>query len=160
MIAPTNTTCSTAQAYLTGASWRRSNLTVGYTGKQGQGHVHARCVEHARARCHRGSGQVPSYGEVDYKTSGCLDGAVINGNAINGCGRATYNALQLSATRRFRSGVDRRGGEPVFDEQRHDAGLERGSDGAEHLRLRNRIRDEPAGHSSHVQWLGCLPGSG
>ena len=47
---------------------------------------------------------VPGYGQIDYKTSGCLDGLVINGNTIAGCGRATYNALQLSATRRFRSG--------------------------------------------------------
>jgi hypothetical protein len=41
---------------------------------------------------------------VDYKTSGCADGLVINGNPINGCGYASYNALQISATRRFRAG--------------------------------------------------------
>ena len=47
---------------------------------------------------------VPSVGQVDYKTSGCLDGLVINGNAITGCGEASYDALQISATRRFRGG--------------------------------------------------------
>jgi hypothetical protein len=47
---------------------------------------------------------VPQYGQIDYKTSGCLDGLVINGNPITGCGRASYDALQVSATRRFRSG--------------------------------------------------------
>ena len=48
---------------------------------------------------------MPSVDQVDYKTSGCLDGLVINGNTIQGCGKASYNALQLSATRRFRSGL-------------------------------------------------------
>jgi hypothetical protein len=47
---------------------------------------------------------VPSVGQVDYKTSGCVDGLVINGNPISGCGYAEYNAFQLSATRRFRDG--------------------------------------------------------
>jgi hypothetical protein len=47
---------------------------------------------------------VPRYGQIDYKTSGCLDGLVINGFPISGCGYASYNALQLSATRRFRAG--------------------------------------------------------
>ena len=40
---------------------------------------------------------VPAVGQVDYKTSGCLDGLVINGNAISGCGEASYNALQIGA---------------------------------------------------------------
>ena len=41
--------------------------------------------------------QSAAVGQIDYKTSGCLDGLVINGNAITGCGRASYDALQLSA---------------------------------------------------------------
>ena len=41
---------------------------------------------------------------MDYKTSGCIDDLVINGNPINGCGYASYNALQISVARRFRSG--------------------------------------------------------
>ena len=48
---------------------------------------------------------VPSVGQVDYKTSGCLDGLVINGNAITGCGEASYDALQIGLSRRFRSGL-------------------------------------------------------
>jgi hypothetical protein len=43
-------------------------------------------------------------GQVDYKTSACLDGLTINGQAIRGCGYASYDALQISTTRRFRSG--------------------------------------------------------
>jgi hypothetical protein len=42
---------------------------------------------------------------VDYKTSGCVDGLVINGNPIHGCGEASYNALQIGLTRRFHSGL-------------------------------------------------------
>ena len=48
--------------------------------------------------------QVPAVGQVDYKTSGCVDGLVINGNPIRGCGYASYNALQISGTRRFQRG--------------------------------------------------------
>jgi len=48
------------------------NLTIGYTGSQGK-NMFLRGVGNTldfntRAR------QVPSYGQVDYKTSGCLDG--------------------------------------------------------------------------------------
>ena len=49
--------------------------------------------------------QAPSVGQVDYKTSGCLDGLVINGNPITGCGKASYDALQIGLTRRFRTGL-------------------------------------------------------
>jgi hypothetical protein len=78
------------------------NLTVGYTGSKGKD-MFLRGVANTldfntRAR------QAPAIGQVDYKTSGCFDGLVINGNPIAGCGRASYNALQISATRRFRSG--------------------------------------------------------
>ena len=78
------------------------NLTVGYTGSQGKD-MFLRGVANTldvntRVR------QTPSVGQVDYKTSGCFDNLVINGNAITGCGRAKYDALQLSATRRFRAG--------------------------------------------------------
>jgi hypothetical protein len=78
------------------------NFTVGYTGSQGKD-MFLRGVGNTldfntRVR------QAPAVGQVDYKTSGCLDGLVINGNTIHGCGYAEYNALQLSATRRFRAG--------------------------------------------------------
>ena len=78
------------------------NLTVGYTGSQGKD-MFLRGVANTldvntRVR------QAPSVGQVDYKTSACLDGLVINGNPIRGCGYASYNALQVSATRRFQGG--------------------------------------------------------
>ena len=47
---------------------------------------------------------VPNFGQIDYKTGGCVDGLAIAGSAVSGCGYATYHALQLSATRRFRAG--------------------------------------------------------
>jgi hypothetical protein len=77
-------------------------LTVGYTGSRGKD-MFLRGVANTldfetRVR------EAPAIGQVDYKTSGCVDGLVINGNAIRGCGYAEYNALQISATRRFRSG--------------------------------------------------------
>ena len=78
------------------------NLTVGYTGSRGRD-MFLRGVANTldfttRARA------VPAFGQIDYKTSGCLDGLVVNGQTITGCGRASYNALQISATRRFLSG--------------------------------------------------------
>ena len=78
------------------------NLTVGYTGSQGKD-MFLRGVGNTldfttRARL------APSVGQVDYKTSGCVDGLTIAGQAVTGCGYATYNALQMSATRRFRAG--------------------------------------------------------
>jgi hypothetical protein len=78
------------------------NLTLGYTGSQGKD-MFLRGVANTRDLV-TGQRPVSSFGQIDYKTSGCLDGLVINGNAIRGCGYASYNAFQLSATRRFRSG--------------------------------------------------------
>jgi len=78
------------------------NLTVGYTGSRGKD-MFLRGVANTLDLTTRVR-QVPSYGQIDYKTSGCVDDLTINGNAIHGCGRAIYHALQLSATRRFRSG--------------------------------------------------------
>jgi hypothetical protein len=59
----------------------------------------ANTFDAARAR------QNAAAGQVDYKTSGCVDGLVINGNPLSGCGYARYDAFQLSATRRFRAGL-------------------------------------------------------
>ena len=78
------------------------NVTAGYTGSKGKD-LFLRGVGNTldfdtRLR------EAPSVGQVDYKTSGCVDGLVINGNALSGCGRSSYDALQLSATRRFRAG--------------------------------------------------------
>jgi hypothetical protein len=77
-------------------------LTVGYTGSQGKD-MFLRGVANTLDFVTR-TRQAPAIGQVDYKTSGCVDGLVINGNPISGCGYAEYNALQISATRRFRSG--------------------------------------------------------
>ena len=78
------------------------NLTVGYTGSEGKD-MFLRGVGNTlnintRARLQ------PTYGQVDYKTAGCVDGLVISGYPVSGCGYASYDALQISATRRFRAG--------------------------------------------------------
>jgi outer membrane receptor protein involved in Fe transport len=78
------------------------NLTIGYTGSRGKD-MFLRGVANTldfntRVR------QQPMYGQIDYKTSGCVDGLIVNGEVLSGCGRASYDALQLSASRRFRSG--------------------------------------------------------
>ena len=78
------------------------NLTVGYTGSQGKD-MFLRGVGNTlnvntRARLE------PTYGQIDYKTAGCVDGLVISGYPVTGCGYATYDALQISATRRFHAG--------------------------------------------------------
>ena len=78
------------------------NFTIGYTGSRGKD-MFLRGVANTLDFTTR-LRQDPVVGQVDYKTSGCLEGLVINGNAIHGCGRASYDALQLSATRRFQAG--------------------------------------------------------
>ncbi len=79
------------------------NLTVGYTGSRGRD-MFLRGVANTFDNSTRVR-PFPAVGQVDYKTSGCLDGLVINGNSVQGCGRANYDALQISATRRFQSGL-------------------------------------------------------
>lgn len=77
------------------------NLTVGYTGSRGKD-MFLRGVANVLNLTTR-TRQVPSYGQIDYKTSGCLD-ETINGFPVTGCGRASYDALQVGLTRRFRAG--------------------------------------------------------
>jgi Carboxypeptidase regulatory-like domain/TonB dependent receptor-like, beta-barrel len=79
------------------------NLTVGYTGSRGKD-MFLRGVANTFDNTTRVR-PVPAVGQVDYKTSGCLDDLVINGNQIRGCGRASYDAVQIGLTRRFRSGL-------------------------------------------------------
>ena len=80
------------------------NLTVGYTGSKGRD-MFLRGVGNildptTRVRL------VPNYGQIDFKTAGCVDGLKLGGvYAMKGCGEATYDALQLGLSRRFRSGV-------------------------------------------------------
>ena len=57
------------------------NLTVGYTGSQGED-MFLRGVANTFDNTTRVR-QAPAVGQVDYKTSGCLDGLVINGNAVS-----------------------------------------------------------------------------
>ena len=78
------------------------NLNVGYTGSRGKD-MFLRGVGNILLPTTR-TRPVPSVGQVDYKTSGCLDGLVINGFPISGCGRASYDALQVGLSRRFRAG--------------------------------------------------------
>ncbi len=78
------------------------NLSVGYTGSRGKD-MFLRGVANTYDLV-TGVRPEPTFGQIDYKTSGCLDGTTIAGAAISGCGRAAYNAFQLSVTRRFRSG--------------------------------------------------------
>jgi len=79
------------------------NLTVGYTGSRGRD-MFLRGVANTFDNTTRVR-PYPAVGQVDYKTSGCLDGLVINGNPISGCGEASYDALQISLSRRFHSGL-------------------------------------------------------
>ena len=78
------------------------NLTVGYTGSKGRD-MFLRGVANTFDDATRVR-PFPAVGQVDYKTSGCVDGLTISGRAISGCGRASYDALQVSATRRFQTG--------------------------------------------------------
>jgi hypothetical protein len=78
------------------------NLTVGYTGSKGRD-MFLRGVANTLDFNTRTRLQ-PTFGQIDYKTSGCVDGLTVDGQTLSGCGEATYNALQLSATRRFRAG--------------------------------------------------------
>jgi hypothetical protein len=79
------------------------NLTVGYTGSKGYD-MFLRGVGNVLDPVSR-IRPVPSYGQIDFKTAGCLDSVEIAGTyPTSGCGTAKYDALQISATRRFRSG--------------------------------------------------------
>ncbi|MEO5739434.1 MAG: TonB-dependent receptor [Vicinamibacterales bacterium] len=78
------------------------NFTIGYTGSRGKD-MFLRGVANV-LDFNTLARQQRTYGQIDYKTSGCVDGLVVNGQPLSGCGRASSDALQLSATRRFRSG--------------------------------------------------------
>jgi hypothetical protein len=91
-----------------GASFSRElpsaiNLTVAYTGSQGRD-MFLRGVANVLDTTTR-TRPIPAYGQIDYKTSGCVDGLQINGQNISGCGRASYDAAQVNVSRRFRSGL-------------------------------------------------------
>ena len=96
--------------------------------QQGQRHVPARRRQHVRQRHARAAS--PAVGQVDYKTSGCLDGLIINGNAIHGCGTRQLRRAADQRDPPLPLGPDRRPAVPVLAQQGHDAGIERGGDGA------------------------------
>lgn len=79
------------------------NLTVGYTGSRGRD-MFLRGVANVFDDATRVR-PFPAVGQVDFKTSGCLDGLTLTGRPVTGCGRANYNALQISTTRRFQTGL-------------------------------------------------------
>ena len=80
------------------------NLTAGYTGSQGKD-MFLRGVGNVLDPVTRVHLQ-PTYGQIDFKTGGCVDDVKLGGvYAMQGCGRASYDALQLSLTRRFRAGL-------------------------------------------------------
>ncbi len=73
------------------------NLTVGYTGSQGRD-MFLRGVGNVLDPVTRVR-PVPSYGQIDFKTGGCVDAISMAGlYDIAGCGRATYDALQVSTS--------------------------------------------------------------
>ncbi len=79
------------------------NLTVGYTGSKGYD-MFLRGVGNVLDPVTRVR-PVPRYGQIDFKTAGCVDAVDLAGiYPTAGCGNATYDALQISATRRFRAG--------------------------------------------------------
>ena len=80
--ARTSTTCSTGQRVARTARGHQPDRRL--HGQPGQGHVPARRRQHARPVTR--ARLAPTVGQVDYKTSGCLDGLVISGQAVNGCG--------------------------------------------------------------------------
>lgn len=80
-----------------------TQLTLGYTGSRG------------RDMFLRGIGNtldvttrvrpIPSYGQIDYKTSGCVTGLTIAGVPVAGCGVSTFDAMQVGLTRQVATGL-------------------------------------------------------
>ena len=79
------------------------NLSVGYTGSEGRD-MFLRGVGNVLDPVTRVR-PVPTYGQIDFKTGGCVDDVRLAGAyPIGGCGTAKYDALQVGVTRRFQSG--------------------------------------------------------
>ena len=132
------------------------NLTVGYTGSKGRDMFLrgvANTFDHTtrlRPVPERRPGRLQDRPAASTASS-------INGNPITGCGEASYDALQIGATRRFRAGLT--GG--LQYQYSRNRGTTQGSNEAatvaEHVRLRHRVRHQHAGHPAHVQRLAGLP---
>jgi hypothetical protein len=79
------------------------NLSVGYTGSQGKD-MFLRGVGNVLDPVTRVR-PVPTYGQIDFKTGGCVDDLSLAGKyPIGGCGTAQYDAFQVGVTRRFQGG--------------------------------------------------------
>lgn len=79
------------------------NLSVGYTGSQGKD-MFLRGVGNVLDPVTRVR-PAPSYGQIDFKTGGCVDALSLAGKyPIGGCGTAQYDAFQVGVTRRFQGG--------------------------------------------------------
>ena len=131
------------------------NLTVGYTGSKGKDMFIrgvANTINPALA-----TRLVPTYGEVDYKTSGCLDGAVISGNVDQWLRASELQRASAQCHATIPVRLDRRASVSIFEEQRDDTGFQRGGDGTEHIRLRDRIRHQSAGYSAYCSTVrSCI----
>ena len=134
------------------------NLTVGYTGSQGKD-MFLRGVGNTldsttRARL------VPTYGQIDYKTSGCVDGLTIGGQADQ---RLRHASVRRAAARRHAPVPRAASAAACSIRYSKNRGTTQGSneagDRAEHVRLRDRVRHQPAGHPAHVQRLARLSDS-
>ena len=128
------------------------NLTVGYTGSRGKD-MFLRGVANTldpvdprRASARRWARSTTKHPDVSMAWSSMATPSPVAG------GPATTR-LQLSATRRFRSGFTGGFQYQVLAQQRHDSGIERSGDLAEYVRLRDRVRRESERHSAHVQRL-------
>jgi hypothetical protein len=149
--------CSTARASRASCQ-AMINLNVGYTGSRGKD-MFLRGVGNILLPATR-TRPAPSVGQVDYKTSGCLDGLVINRLSHQ---RMRARQLRCAAgrqSRRFRAGFT--GG--LQYQYSHNKGTTQGSNEAattqKHVRLQHGIRHQPAGHPAHLQRVAGLSSSG
>ena len=131
------------------------NLTVGYTGSHGKdmflrGVANTLRQRHARAAGARRSARSTTRRRA--ASTGWSSTATRSAAAA----RASYDALQIGADAPLPRRPDRRPAVSVLAQRGHDAGLERGGDGVEHVRLQHRVRHEPDRHPAHVQRLADL----
>lgn len=80
-----------------------TDLTVGYTNSRGHD-MFMRGISNTLDIVTR-TRPIPAYGQIDYKTSGCVDGLTLAGMPVSGCGVSSFDALQLSLTRSAAAGL-------------------------------------------------------
>ncbi len=134
------------------------NLTVGYTGSQGKD-MFLRGVGNTLDPVTRAR-PVPSLRPDRLQDVGLRRRpGHRRQRRSRGCGYAQLRRAAAERDAPLPRRLHRRPAVPVLAEQGHDAGIERGGDDAEHVRLRDRVRHQPAGHPAHVQRLAGLPDS-